>query len=179
VHHPRPMPYAMGRCPIADGVRATRCTHDGHREHATFFFWSPTKKNTQRTPTPHTYLRPVICSFWPWHTYSRVRYTVMSTDAAIWAQQATDELPQVRLMRAERGSKMCLHVGSGRGATKKKKVPTAMDGRIAWAAELIGISEQDFPDGLRTALLEDRGALHFLLDLALRPPAEPGRAPLK
>jgi hypothetical protein len=103
----------------------------------------------------------------------------MSTDAAIWAQQATDELPQVRLMRAERGSKICLHVGSGRGATKKKKVPTAMDGRIAWAAELIGISEQDFPDGLRTALLEDRGALHFLLDLALRPPAEPGRAPLK
>ena len=35
----------MGRRPIADGVRATRCTHDGHREHAT----SPTKKNTHPT----------------------------------------------------------------------------------------------------------------------------------
>jgi hypothetical protein len=45
VQQPRPMPNAMGPGPIADSARATRCTPDGHREHAT----SPTKKNTHPT----------------------------------------------------------------------------------------------------------------------------------
>ena len=46
VQQPRPMPNAMGQRPIADGAaRATRCTPDGHREHAT----SPLK---QRDPHP-------------------------------------------------------------------------------------------------------------------------------
>ena len=57
MHHPRPMPYAMGRRPIADGVRATRCTGDGHREHAT----SPTKKNTH--PTHLRASLPFVFSF--------------------------------------------------------------------------------------------------------------------
>jgi hypothetical protein len=45
VDRPIPMPNVMGRRPIADGVRATRSTRDGHREHAT----PPTKKNTHPT----------------------------------------------------------------------------------------------------------------------------------
>ena len=52
VHRPRPMPNAMGRRPIADGARATRCTPDGHRE--------PALHPKTEGPTPHTFAPPPL-----------------------------------------------------------------------------------------------------------------------
>ena len=49
VDQPRPMPNAMGRRPIADGVRATRGTH------ATTVIGNTPLHPQKRTPTPHTF----------------------------------------------------------------------------------------------------------------------------